>query len=125
MIDASQDPWFDLDLVNYQAQLVNGYTRMTAQAGLEIFMPDVDEQTPKKVGQSITLDGSKTATARYLLTFGSSSARLTVGYYAAAAQVQAFALRNRQGHVLQRSETSRWLLSALVGPMHAYLGYAG
>jgi hypothetical protein len=27
MIDASQDPWFDLDLVNYQAQLVNGYTR--------------------------------------------------------------------------------------------------
>ena len=48
MIDASQDPWFDLDLVNYQAQLVNGYTRMTAQAGLEIFMPDLDEQTPKK-----------------------------------------------------------------------------
>jgi hypothetical protein len=41
MIDASQDPWFDLDLVNYQAQLVNGYARMTAQAGLEIFMPDL------------------------------------------------------------------------------------
>jgi hypothetical protein len=44
MIDASTDPWFDLDLVNYQAQLVNGYTRMTPQAGLEIFMPDLDEQ---------------------------------------------------------------------------------
>lgn len=56
MIDASQDPWFDLDLVNYQAQLVNGYTRMTAQAGLEIFMPDLDEQTPKKASQSITLE---------------------------------------------------------------------
>jgi hypothetical protein len=59
MIDASQDPWFDLDLVNYQAQLVNGYTRMTAQAGLEIFMPDLDEQTPKKTGQSITLEWLK------------------------------------------------------------------
>jgi hypothetical protein len=56
MIDASQDPWFDLDLVNYQAQLVNGYTRMTAQAGLEIFMPDLDEQTPKKASQGITLE---------------------------------------------------------------------
>src|ERR1700722_9034790 len=43
MIDASKDAWFDLDLVNYQAQLVNGYTRMTPQAGLEIFMPDLDE----------------------------------------------------------------------------------
>jgi hypothetical protein len=59
MIDASQDPWFDLDLVNYQSQLVNGYTRMTAQAGLEIFMPDLDEQTPKKAGQSITLEWLK------------------------------------------------------------------
>ncbi len=47
MIDASQDPWFDLDLVNYQAQLQNGYTRMTPQAGLEIFMPNVGQQAPK------------------------------------------------------------------------------
>jgi hypothetical protein len=59
MIDVSQDPWFDLDLVNYQAQLVNGYTRMTPQAGLEIFMPDLDEQAPKKAGQSITLEWLK------------------------------------------------------------------
>jgi hypothetical protein len=59
MIDASQDPWFDLDLVNYQAQLVNGYTRMTPQAGLEIFMPDLDEQSPKKASQSITLEWLK------------------------------------------------------------------
>ena len=41
MIDISQDAWFDLDLANYQAQLVNGYTRMTPQAGLQIFMPNV------------------------------------------------------------------------------------
>ncbi len=59
MIDASQDPWFDLDLVNYQAQLVNGYTRMTAQAGLEIFMPDLDEQAPKKASKSVTLEWLK------------------------------------------------------------------
>jgi hypothetical protein len=59
MIDASQDPWFDLDLVNYQAQLVNGYTRITAKAGLEIFMPDLDEQTPKKTSQGITLEWLK------------------------------------------------------------------
>ncbi len=43
MIDISQDDWFDLDLVNYQAQLVNGYTRMTPQDGLQVFMPDVSQ----------------------------------------------------------------------------------
>jgi hypothetical protein len=47
MIDASQDPWFTLDLVNYQYQIVNGTTRMTADAGLEIFMPDSDEKSAK------------------------------------------------------------------------------
>ncbi len=59
MIDASKDPWFDLDLVNYQAQLVNGYTRMTAQAGMEIYMPDVDEKAPKKMAQSVSLEWLK------------------------------------------------------------------
>ena len=59
MIDASQDPWFDLDLVNYQAQLVNGYTRMTAQAGLEIYMPDLDGMPMKKANQAITLQWLK------------------------------------------------------------------
>jgi hypothetical protein len=59
MIDASKDPWFDLDLVNYQAQLVNGYSRMTPQAGLEIFMPDVDDKAAKKTSQSVTLEWLK------------------------------------------------------------------
>jgi hypothetical protein len=36
MVDLSNDAWFDLDLTNYQEQLVNGYTRMTPQAGLQI-----------------------------------------------------------------------------------------
>lgn len=57
MIDASKDDWFDLDLVNYQAQLVNGYTRMTAQAGMEIYMPDLDETAnKKKSAQSVTME---------------------------------------------------------------------
>lgn len=56
MIDASEDPWFDLDLVNYQAQLANAYTRMTTQAGLEIYMPDLDEiSSSKKPSQAVTL----------------------------------------------------------------------
>lgn len=59
MIDASKDPWFNLDLVNYQAQIVNGYTRMTAEAGLEIFMPDVDEKAPKKASRDISLEWLK------------------------------------------------------------------
>ncbi len=59
MIDASKDAWFDLDLVNYQAQLVNGYTRMTPQAGLEIFMPDLDELAPQHVPQSISKEWLK------------------------------------------------------------------
>jgi len=42
MIDVSDDDWFKFDLPHYQEQLVYGYTRMTPQAGLRIFMPDVD-----------------------------------------------------------------------------------
>ena len=59
MIDATQEPWFDLDLVNYQAQVVNGYTRMTSQAGLEIFMPSLKERAPKQAGRDITLEWLK------------------------------------------------------------------
>ena len=58
MIDASQDPWFDLDLVNYQYQIVNGTTRMTAQAGLEIFMPESDEKAAKPA-RSISIEWLK------------------------------------------------------------------
>jgi hypothetical protein len=63
LIDASDDFWFDLDLVNYQAQLVNGYSRMTAQAGLEIFMPDVDRQTRKAAAKSISIEWLKNRSA--------------------------------------------------------------
>ena len=59
MIDASKDPWFDLDLVNYQAQLVYGTTRMTEKAGLEIYMPDLDKLPEKKSPQAVTLQWLK------------------------------------------------------------------
>jgi len=49
MVDLSNDAWFDLDLNNYQNQLVNGYTHMTPEAGLLIFMPDLDT-LPKNSG---------------------------------------------------------------------------
>jgi hypothetical protein len=59
MIDASDDPWFDLDLVHYQDQLVNGYTRMTEERGLEIYMPDLDGRNLKKASPSIPLEWLK------------------------------------------------------------------
>ena len=59
MIDISQDAWFDLDLNNYQTQLVNGYTRMTPQAGLQIFMPDLDELPKNKASQNISIEWLK------------------------------------------------------------------
>lgn len=59
MIDAASEPWFDLDLVNYQGQLVNGTTRMTAQAGIEIYMPSLRENAPLKTNRSVTLEWLK------------------------------------------------------------------
>jgi hypothetical protein len=59
MIDAANEPWFDLDLVNYQSQLVNGDTRMTAQAGVEIYMSSLKGQTPTHLRQSVTLEWLK------------------------------------------------------------------
>jgi hypothetical protein len=59
MIDLSNDAWFDLDLVHYQEQLVNGYTRMTPQAGLQLFMPDLDEIRYKTGNQNISMEWLK------------------------------------------------------------------
>lgn len=60
MIDLSNDAWFDLDLAHYQEQLVNGYTRMTPQAGLQIFMPDLDElRRNVKASQNISMEWLK------------------------------------------------------------------
>src|SRR5579862_390593 len=59
MVDLSNDAWFDLDLNNYQNQLVNGYTRMTPEAGLQIFMPDLDTLPKGKGIQNINLEWMK------------------------------------------------------------------
>ncbi|HXR78409.1 MAG TPA: hypothetical protein VN737_20685 [Bryobacteraceae bacterium] len=59
MIDLSNDAWFDLDLAHYQDQLVNGYTRMTPQAGLQIFMPDLDQIPHNKTNQNIGIQWMK------------------------------------------------------------------
>src|ERR1700686_3084723 len=59
MIDLSNDAWFDLDLNNYQNQLVNGYTRMTPEAGLQIFMPDLDTLPKTKASQNISMEWLK------------------------------------------------------------------
>jgi hypothetical protein len=40
MIDISTNPWFDLDLVNYRDQFASGYTRLTADFELQMFIPD-------------------------------------------------------------------------------------
>jgi hypothetical protein len=63
MIDISKDAWFDLDLAHYQEQFVNGYTRMTPQAGLQIFMPDLDEIPHNKANQNISVEWLKNRNA--------------------------------------------------------------
>jgi hypothetical protein len=63
MIDISKDAWFDIDLANYQQQLVNGYTRMTPQAGLQIFMPDLREIPQNKATQNISVEWLKNRNA--------------------------------------------------------------
>jgi hypothetical protein len=59
MIDISKDPWFDLDLVNYQAQLTSGYTRVTPESGLQIFMPDFREIQPAKATVDTSIEWFK------------------------------------------------------------------
>ncbi|MBV9342477.1 MAG: hypothetical protein JO159_16520 [Acidobacteria bacterium] len=63
MIDISNDAWFDLDLAHYQEQLVNGYTHMTPEAGLQIFMPDLDELPHTKANQRISMEWLKNRNA--------------------------------------------------------------
>jgi hypothetical protein len=63
MIDTSNDAWFDLDLAHYQQQFVNGYTRMTPQAGLQIFMPDLDNIPRNTANQNISIEWLKNRNA--------------------------------------------------------------
>jgi hypothetical protein len=59
MIDVSNDEWFKFDLDHYQQQIVNGYSRMTPQAGLQIFMPDIDRIPHNRATQNISLEWTR------------------------------------------------------------------
>lgn len=61
LIDATDDGWFDLDLANYQAQLVYGTMHTTEKAGVEVYMPDLDRLTPQqqKAAQGVSLQWLK------------------------------------------------------------------
>lgn len=43
MVDTSQGDWLNFDVNRYQDQLVNGTTRITPEAGLQIFIPDINK----------------------------------------------------------------------------------
>jgi hypothetical protein len=59
LIDASGDAWFDLDLASYRQQLVKGYSRMTPDNGLEMFLPDVGKALPPGAVSLDTLKDKK------------------------------------------------------------------
>jgi hypothetical protein len=59
LIDDSQDEWFYFDLSHYQEQLVNGRIRMTPQAGVRIFMPDIEKIPPNAANRAISLQWMK------------------------------------------------------------------
>jgi len=59
MIDISSNPWFDLDLVNYRDQFASGYTRITADAGLQIFIPDRRDVRSKPAMQNDSIQWFK------------------------------------------------------------------
>jgi hypothetical protein len=59
MIDISSNPWFDLDLVNYREQFAGGYTRMTADSGLQMFIPDRRDIKPQAGRQNESIQWFK------------------------------------------------------------------
>lgn len=59
LIDNSDDEWFNFDLMRYQEQLVNGRIQMTPQAGLRIFMPDINKIPPNEANRAISLQWLK------------------------------------------------------------------
>jgi hypothetical protein len=59
LIDASDDQWFNFDLGHYQEQLVNGHIQMTPQAGLRVYMPDINKLPRSAQNRSITPEWRK------------------------------------------------------------------
>ncbi len=59
MIDVSEQDWFNFDLTRYQEQMVNGRIQMTPEAGLRIFMPDIDKIPPTAKNLAINTEWMK------------------------------------------------------------------
>ncbi len=63
VVDTSQADWFNFDLAHYEEQLVNGDVRITPQAGLQIFMPDINKIPKTKSNESISMQWMKNRNA--------------------------------------------------------------
>lgn len=63
LIDASDDEWFNFDLARYQEQLVNGRIQMTPQAGLRVYMPDINKIPRSAENRGITPEWRKNRSA--------------------------------------------------------------
>ena len=59
MIDISKDLWFNLDLTHYHDQLINGFTRVTPDSGLQIFMPDLRTIPPSQLKHNTSIEWFK------------------------------------------------------------------
>jgi len=59
LIDASDDAWFSFDLTRYEEQLVNGRIQMTPEAGLHIFMPDIEKIPSTAANRRINVEWMK------------------------------------------------------------------
>ena len=59
MIDISKDLWFNLDLTHYHDQLINGFTRVTPDSGLQIFMPDLRTIPPAQLKHNTSIEWFK------------------------------------------------------------------
>lgn len=59
VVDIAQGAWFTFDLAQFPEQLVNGYARLTPQAGLQIFLPDLSKIPKTAANQQIDIEWLK------------------------------------------------------------------
>jgi hypothetical protein len=59
VVDKSQADWFVFDLARYPEQLVNGETRITPQAGLQILVPDLTKIPQTAENRQIVVEWKK------------------------------------------------------------------
>jgi hypothetical protein len=53
VVDTSQSDWFNFDFSRYAEQIVNGQVRLTPDAGLQIFAPDINKLPKTAANQHI------------------------------------------------------------------------